>query len=708
MLLLASLVAVPALAGGGRNPFQEPDESEFFELDAKLVTVASRYAQSVRKAPNLVTVIDEHTIRERGYRTVSDALRDQPGIYVWKGPEGRHLVAFRGVVSADNNKVLLLVDGVPLYDGVYTHAWIDDYLPIHNVAQIEIIKGPGSAVYGTNAFAGVISIVTHQGEELKGARVRTVAGSRGRIDVSVSAGGTEEVGAVDVEVSGWARMVSVDGDGLDLTPEGRRDVRGEDPRRGVSLGAIVEVEGLRAQITHFDYRHAYLTQEQDDLFDMLGGDIDDFGLQYHATSFDVRYDFFPVPQVELTPFIWGQLHDNPGSYAYWDVTRNESGDIESWNSTLVETEKDTRQEGAGVDVEARPHPDHVTVGGIGIDRTVVRHLVDTAYTDFDTEGQPSDFSAEPGAQLVNFHAHAAHTWTLGAPVEVTLGGRVDKRIPANSGDDPGAKAFATLISPRVGVLLHPSPMLNAKILYGRAFRHGNVRETLVTNDPDADGNYPFANGSLDLRPEQIDTVDAEVQVFPTEDVTVRAAGSFSILTNEIDKVSPPNAYVNLEGGLDVASAELEALASLHPIDLRATYAFTWARYRDAGPYAGRRQFEFPPHMLKGNVTAVANDHFSATLTGELYSSRPREAWAPTSGLGDGPAYGLLHLGLRAARLGPDGRVEVTAAVRNLADTVYSTAVYRDEIDRVRGDEPRYPRQIEAEGRSVQVGVEVKL
>jgi iron complex outermembrane receptor protein len=163
LLRLLALFLVPpqwALAGGGRNPFREPDESEFYELDEKLVTVASRYAQSLRKAPSLVTVIDEATLRARGYRTVADALRDLPGVYVWTSQEGRAIATFRGVVSADNNKILLLIDGVPLYDGVYGHAWIDDFLPIHSVRQIEVIKGPGSAVYGTNAFAGVINLVT--------------------------------------------------------------------------------------------------------------------------------------------------------------------------------------------------------------------------------------------------------------------------------------------------------------------------------------------------------------------------------------------------------------------------------------------------------------------------------------------------------------------------------------------------------------------
>ena len=71
----------------------------------------------------------------------------------------------------------------------------------------------------------------------------------------------------------------------------------------------------------------------------------------------------------------------------------------------------------------RPHPNHVTVGGLGLDTTDVVRLVDTAYTQFTSEPVPSPFSAPTGARLRNTHAYAAHTWSIAAPVEVTLGGR---------------------------------------------------------------------------------------------------------------------------------------------------------------------------------------------------------------------------------------------------------------------------------------------
>ena len=166
-MTLLALLASQALAAEPVDPFTEPDEAELFRAEERVVTVATRYAQTVAQAPNIVTVLTDREIRTRGYRTLSDLQRSMPGVYVTVAQESRSLAWFRGVTSPDNNKFLLVIDGVPLYDGVYTHAWIDSYVPLVDVKQVEVIKGPGSAVYGTNAFAGVVDVVTYRADDLQ-------------------------------------------------------------------------------------------------------------------------------------------------------------------------------------------------------------------------------------------------------------------------------------------------------------------------------------------------------------------------------------------------------------------------------------------------------------------------------------------------------------------------------------------------------------
>ena len=85
------------------------------------------------------------------------------------------LAWFRGTIGPDNNKILLLVDGVPWYDGVCNHAWIDNYLSLDHIQQIEVIKGPGSAIYGSNAFSGVINLVVLPSNEQKNGNTSEVS-----------------------------------------------------------------------------------------------------------------------------------------------------------------------------------------------------------------------------------------------------------------------------------------------------------------------------------------------------------------------------------------------------------------------------------------------------------------------------------------------------------------------------------------------------
>ncbi|MBW1878708.1 MAG: TonB-dependent receptor [Deltaproteobacteria bacterium] len=697
------------------NPYEEPDESELFELDEQIVTVASKYEQTLRKAPGIITLVTAEQIRERGYRTLSELLRDLPGIYVWKSHEGRDIATFRGIVSADNNKILLLIDGIPWYDGVYTHAFVDDFLPISHVKQVEVIKGPGSAIYGTNAFAGVLNVVTWDASDLDGGRVRWVAGSRGRSDLTGTVGGHTRTGGLDMSAVAYVRLLSQLGDGLDITPRGRRDIQGQDQKTGVNVGGRVELEGLALQLHHVDYRHSFLISEVDDPNDALAKDPDAFGLYYHNTFFHGRYTWDVTRDLAITPYGWSHRHDNPGSYWFHqgyetiEVGPDEFETIEHF--TTVETEKDTRRWGAGVDFSARPGLNHITVAGLGLENVVVvgdennPGIIDREYVDGAHEHEETEFAGS--GKLRNLFLYLQHAWTPLPELELTAGGRVDMRVPANDGDDPNAEVFKPSITPRLGLLLVPSEHLTMKLLYGQAFRQPNVRETLVLAAVDDEtGDYKFASGNLEIRAERIDTVEGEATWTPVPPVTLRIDGYYSVLHNEIDKVTPPNEYQNLPGTLAITGGEAEARGEVSILEFGGTYALTVARYStDAGPYADRLQYEFPPHMAKAFLQVNPTSHLTGVVWGEAYSYRPRVEWGPNVGRRDGEWFALLHAGVRVHDLGKHERFDVHITLRNLTDTKWGTGIYRDDANAGSQGVARYPEEIEGEERSVTVGIE---
>jgi outer membrane receptor protein involved in Fe transport len=713
------------------NPFEEADEGELFRFEEELVTVASRYAQTLRKAPSIVTLITADEIRERQYRKLSEVLRTLPGVYVWRSEEGRDLAAFRGVVSADNNKLLVLVDGVPWYEGVYTHGFIDEFLPLANVARIEVIKGPGSAIYGTNAFTGVVNIVTFSAAELDGARVRVTGGTGTRGEATATAGGRTAIGTIPTSATAYVRLFGQTGEGLDVTPKGRIDVASTDPRKSVNAGVEVQFGDLTLQVLQVDFAHTFLFNETDTPFEALGKSIDTFDLQYHDTFADARWRL-GLGESTVTPYAWYQRHDNPGAYFFGgDVTVDPVTLEASQFFMTVDAEKRTDRIGGGVDAELRPALDHVVVTGVGVETVRVLRLFDLGFpaggdpfvlNDFavtDACGQPAGLYTNPercaAPTLRNLFGYAQYTWTAAPFLELTAGARVDSRLATRIG--PTRLPSRGAVSPRIGVLLVPTDALTAKLLYGRAFRAPSVRELLVTVEPDpATGDYPFASGNPALAPETIDTAEAEVVASPVEGLELRADGSYSVLSNEIDKVAPPGFYCNLPGDLRVVGGEVGARLRTGRLDLSADYALTLARYGDdaafdpaicdfrwQSPYAGRSQYEFPPHMGKGAVAFEVSPQLHLTAFAEVYGVRPRAEWSPNAANPDGEPVALLHVSGRMPGLGPDGRVEVGFGVRNLLDARWSTGVYRDDAD-----EEGRPTPVSGEGRSVTVSVEVAL
>ncbi|MBX7057635.1 MAG: TonB-dependent receptor [Leptospirales bacterium] len=143
---------------------------EAFELlENQKVVTATRSQRTLRQSPAAVYVVTERQIRERGYRTLVDALHDIPGFDIIHTygifPE---LVHPRGLVG-NNQRTLIYIDGI-LDNNISERATLGGSLryPLFNVERIEVVMGPSSALYGANAFGGVIQVFTKGGDTAPG------------------------------------------------------------------------------------------------------------------------------------------------------------------------------------------------------------------------------------------------------------------------------------------------------------------------------------------------------------------------------------------------------------------------------------------------------------------------------------------------------------------------------------------------------------
>lgn len=144
------------------------------------VTIASKTPQKVSSTPAAVYVITGNDIDRSGARTIPDLLRMVPGLHVAQLDGNKWAVTSRGYGTNGrfSNKLLVLVDGrsvyTPLFSGVY---WELLDLMLENVDRIEVIRGPGAAVWGANAVNGVINIITKDASQVEKTLVTTSVGT---------------------------------------------------------------------------------------------------------------------------------------------------------------------------------------------------------------------------------------------------------------------------------------------------------------------------------------------------------------------------------------------------------------------------------------------------------------------------------------------------------------------------------------------------
>jgi iron complex outermembrane receptor protein len=142
------------------------------ELANVRVTTASLRPEKLSDAPASIFVITAEDIRRSGARSITEALRLAPNLEVAQVSASSYAISARGFQNVITNKLLVLLDGRTLYTTVLSGVlWDAQDVMLEDVDRIEVISGPGAALYGANAFTGVINIITKRAQETQGALV---------------------------------------------------------------------------------------------------------------------------------------------------------------------------------------------------------------------------------------------------------------------------------------------------------------------------------------------------------------------------------------------------------------------------------------------------------------------------------------------------------------------------------------------------------
>jgi iron complex outermembrane receptor protein len=605
------LVALrPAALGGQTSDFL--DRVSLDSLLAVPLSAAAKERQLASQAPASVTVLTGDEIASMGYQSLIEVLAAVRGFSLSDDRNYTYL-GVRGLnrPSDYNNRLLVLVDGHRLSEGFYGASAADGTVALDPrlIERVEVVRGPGSALYGSSAMSAVVNIVTKDGAALDGAQGAIRAGSHGTADLSVAWG--RHAGPLDV--SAWGRYLRSDGETLrfpefDTSATGGV-AQGLDWERSGVGGARVQYRGLTVLALAASRRKGVPTASFETAFGADEWTRDDRAFVEAGLSQDVGTAARLGMRVSWDGY-WYR-----GEYPY---------EIVSFDATDAH-----RVEG-----EARLLWDVRPGHRLTVDAEVQRHYrADYRLWDADEVYVDADF---PFSVLI---LSAQHEFTPAPWIRVVAG--LSRSLHS---DGPEAT------TPRAAVLVYPDAATTVKALYGEGFRVPSVYERRY-QDPTVDWRV-----NPDLGPERLRTAELVLERRLSGGLYASASAYANVVHDLIDPVEQGDPtfsrFENVQD-VEVLGAELELTARFPGALVRASYARQRAEDRETG----QALTNAPAHLLR--LTAHTSVGGVLTIAGEGRYDGPRG----TLGGGTAPAVAGVDLAARTAPFG--GGIRMGVRVTNL-------------------------------------------
>lgn len=604
------------------------------------VSAASRTAEAVDDAPSSVSIITGKELRAMGYPTIAEALRGVRGVFVNYDTTYASL-GFRGYGPAGSygNKVLILVDGHSTNDDWIDSSYVgyDNRTDLDDVDRLEIIRGPGSVLYGTGAFVGVVNLVTKP---------------RDAPDESSATIGTTENGSLRARAN--VRRLLGDSGGADLSISGLQ-ASGQDfffPAVGESRGA----DGFRSGTASGKLWYGPLT------------------LQAQATArdkalptgeFETALGDPGTHLIDRRAFAEGRYEPKLGSWG--ELFLRGYFDRYTYDSTLLSPPgvadgvRHERYTGDWTGAEARLtlHPWGFLRLMLGGEYQKHFHVAQKGVSGLDTASPETYLASENPFDLSAAYANADVKLT--PAIHLSAGARLDHY-----------STFGDSVNPRVALIVKPTESNVVKLMGGRAFRAPSIYE-LYYND----GGISQIPASS-LQPEQIWSGEVELTHHFSSLWSAILSGAYSRISNIIElRTAPGHAdgvsqYQNGDAPINAVNFEAELRREWRQGWMAAaTYSFANLRYDAPGL---RNVPNSPEHMgsLKIAVPIVLRALTAMTrvsVEGPRWDRDSSPEDPPQRRTGTAVVWDLVLSGDL-----PDWHTRYSLGVYNLADWKYDVPV----------------------------------
>lgn len=598
LALVLSSSTLSFAEGQGARSKEAVDDLDLVKLLNVEVSTATKTAESLDDAPAVITVITRDDIARWGYESLGDALQHTVGFYV----QDDHVLpnaGVRGMIGgqgAESGVIKVMIDGRSVAYRTTSGNWLGiELVPLESVAQIEIIRGPASALYGADAFLGVVNIITLKPDDLRPVRARIGLGFTGqnfgeRFDVSSGA----QVGKFDFMLG--AAGENTDRSGLVLPSESPAPVLPEE------VGARRTALDLKRQSLvlqgRFGYRDADVGQI---VLSAYGSGIrrgGDFAHWAQLTNDgDGRGTQVQLGQLRLN--LDGLLHVAPGVDLSAQSTYFRGGtlpgDRTEIASDLFYFRRHQRYQGVDSTVEARLMPSSRFNVVVGAEALYDHEELDAADRIERASGNiVAAQNTRARFDFSNLGAYVSSNLKVIDPLlKLTAGLRYDRH-----------SEYGGQVSGRVGLTSRLSGALVSKLLYGTAFKAPSPY--LLYAAPLRPGDVV---GNPNLQPQHVQTLEYQASFRPSAFFGVTSGVSYSWLQNKAE-FTPQGINETARNVASQRSVSWESRADLrHYNDYTMYGSFELVHsVRDLGQqgYAasvvGSKNVIYPPWVIRAGVT----------------------------------------------------------------------------------------------------------
>ena len=603
-------------------------------MNVKVETVygASKFLEQTSDAPASVTVVTADDIQKYGFRTLAEVLASVRGFYIIYDRNYTY-VGVRGSSRPGdyNARILFLINGHRDNDNIYDGAYVGSEFPvdINLIDHVEIIRGPGSAVYGTGAFAAVINVVTRRGRDLNGWEISAEAGSWNTYKAQISYGrrfsdqietllsGTfyHSIGHEQLFFQEFDSPATNNGIAMDADGDQSYSLLGDFIRGDFTIHALANSRAKHIPTASFGTVFNDSRTQTTDARRFV-----DF--QY-AHSFQDGWNVLARASYDWYGYHGMYIYDYAGT-GIPPSTRN----IDLANGSWSDFELDASR--------IFQHRHHLVFGA--------EYRNDFAQHQENYDQQPHFVYLDTDESLKNAAYYFQDNFSLRSNLILVGALRSD-----------WYRQFGNTFSPRAGLIYMPTSSTRLKLIFNRAFRAPNRYEEFYANRNSDEANLP-------LFPERITSYELEIDQSLHKNLHFTAAAFGNDMENLItaDSYSSGN---NLEftnaGYQNNYGLEFEFSGHLRSMQAETSYTFQ----NSEGPAF---VVNSPHNLAKANISVpLRREKFFASFDGQ-YTSRMSSTLGPVLG-----GFGLVNATLLARHLARN--LDLSASVENLFDKRYANS-----------------------------------